>query len=125
MGQVAERWKIEAVLALVRSTPFDRFYVAGSHTFTSKTHLFLKRIGYDNRCVHREVQGLTVRNYAAGPLLDVKGRPHDLWIFGKYISASEVYIKLVAYLCEGGVRSVCVSFHEAESPLSYPYRKAS
>ena len=37
----------------------------------------------------------------------------------------EVYIKLTAYLKADDVQAVCVSFHEAEWPLVYPYRKAS
>lgn len=35
-----------------------------------------------------------------------------------------VYIKLAVYVAGGVVRAVCVSFHEAEWPLAYPYRKA-
>lgn len=124
MGMVAERWKIEAVLALVRRVAFDNFYVAGSHTSTSKTHVFLQNIGYDDFCVYSEVMNLRVEDYSAGPLRDCKRRPHDLWVFGKYIQAFEVYIKLAVYVREGDVEAICVSFHDCERPMTYPYRKA-
>ncbi|WP_270297459.1 toxin [Eggerthella sinensis] len=124
MGTIAERWKIEAVLAMVRAVTLERFYVAGSYTYTSKTHMFLKRLGYDDADVHHEVRNLCVEDYAAGPLADDKHRPRDLWVFGKYVRELEVYVKLAVYIRDGHAESVCVSFHEAERPLTYPYRKA-
>lgn len=72
MGEIAERWKIEAVLMLVRRTSLEFFRVAGSNDPQSKTRVFMRSIGY------RDVD----------------------------------------------VRAMCVSFHEAEQPLFYPYRKA-
>lgn len=85
----------------------------------------MKAIDYRIADVHREVQALDVPDYSSGPLRDDKGRPRDLWVFGKFVEEYEVYIKLSAYLAEGAVRVVCVSFHEAAWPLVYPYKKAS
>ena len=39
MGTVAERWKIEAVLALVRQVEACDFFVAGEYNPSSKTRL--------------------------------------------------------------------------------------
>lgn len=124
MGEIAERWKIEAMLMLVRRTSLDFFRVAGSNDPQSKTRVFMRSIGYRGVDVLKVVQELEIDDYSSGPLRDDKGRPRDLWVFGKYLEEYEVYIKLAAWLKDGDVRAMCVSFHEAEQPLSYPYRKA-
>lgn len=124
MGTVAERWKIEAVLTLVRQTSVEAFRVAGSNDPQNKTRVFMKNIGYRNVDVLQSVQELGVVDYSSGPFCDNKGRPRDLWVFGRYLEQYEVYIKLTAWLEGGTVRTMCVSFHEAEQPLSYPYKKA-
>ena len=85
----------------------------------------MKAIGYREADVHRAVRDLEVADYSSGPLQDDKGRPRDLWVFGRYLEEYEVYIKPTAYLKADDVQAVCVSFHEAEWPLVYPYRKAS
>ncbi len=125
MGDVAERWKIEAVLSLVRAASFERFHVAGSNDPDSKTRAFLRSIEYRDIDVYRTVRGLELVDYSRGPLRDDKGRPRDLWVFGRYVKEYEVYIKLAVYLSKNEVRAVCVSFHEAQWPLAYPYKKAS
>lgn len=124
MGEIAERWKIEAVLTLVRRTQLECFRVVGSSEPNSKTRIFMKAIGYRDVDVHQAVRELEVVDYSSSPLKDDRGRPRDLWVFGKYLEEYEVYIKLAAYLIGGDVRAVCVSFHEAEWPLTYPYKKA-
>lgn len=124
MGEIAERWKIEAVLMLVRQTSLEFFRVAGSNDPQSKTRVFMRSIGYRDVDVLEAVQELEIDDYSSGPLRDDKGRPRDLWVFGKYLEEYEVYIKLAAWLKDGDVRAMCVSFHEAEQPLFYPYRKA-
>lgn len=124
MGTVAERWKIEAVLTLVRRTSIEVFRVAGSNDPQSKTRVFMKSIGYRDVDVLESVQELEVADYSSGPLRDNKDRPRDLWVFGRYLEQYEVYIKLTAWLEGGAVRTMCVSFHEAEQPLNYPYKKA-
>lgn len=121
MEAIAEKWKIEAVLALVRATKPERFFVLGSERIDSKTHRFMRQVGYDRPSVFREVRSLRVGNYSQGPLPDDKGRAHDVWVFGKYIARYQVYIKLVAFVEGGEVRCLCVSFHEAERPLTFPY----
>ena len=42
MGTVAERWKIEAVLALVRQVEACDFFVAGEYNPSSKTRAFMR-----------------------------------------------------------------------------------
>ena len=45
----------------------------------------------------------------------------DMWVFGKDYDGTELYIKIS--LGHPGSRTICISFHEAEHPLGYPYRK--
>lgn len=85
----------------------------------------MRLVEFDYRDVHRIMRGLEVEDYCEGPLSDDKGRPRDLWVFGAYVAKFETYIKFAVYIVQGAAKSICVSFHEAERPLSYPYRKAS
>lgn len=125
MAPIAERWKIEAVLALVRRVVPSNLLISGLENRQSKTYRFVERIGYGKDEIYATITGLQVENYAQGPLKDDKGRPHDLWVFGAYVESWEAYIKLVAFVSQNDIQAICVSFHEAERPLSYPYRKAS
>lgn len=119
-GKVAERWKVEAVLALVRAVPYERFVIAGLGNPQGKTRRFMQLVGFNGLQVHETVCDLHVSNYS---LPDDKGRPHDVWVFGTYVPVYEVYVKLAAFFSSGCVQAVCVSFHEAERRLSYPYRR--
>ena len=53
MGTVAERWKIEAVLALVRQVEACDFFVAGEYNPSSKTRAFMRLVEFDYRDVRR------------------------------------------------------------------------
>jgi hypothetical protein len=44
-----------------------------------------------------------------------------MWIFGKEVKQNEVYIKLSMGILNG--KAVCLSFHVAEHPLIYPFKK--
>lgn len=43
-----------------------------------------------------------------------------LWVFGKDYNGTELYIK-ITIIDEG--RCLCVSFHEAEHPITYPFKR--
>ena len=47
----------------------------------------------------------------------------DMWVFGKDYDGTELYIKIS--LGAPGSKTICISFHEAEHPLSYPFKKNS
>lgn len=67
------------------------------------------------------VQSLTIEDYSEGPIKNILNKWGDLWVFGKDFNGQEVYIK-IAY----GVpnrRAICISFHVAEFPMNYPYKK--
>lgn len=44
----------------------------------------------------------------------------ELWVFGKQVNGSEIYIKVA--LGRFGSRTICVSFHIAEYPMEYVFR---
>lgn len=67
------------------------------------------------------VQSLMVENYSEGPIKNLLNKWGDLWVFGKDIKGQEVYIK-IAYGVPNG-RAICISFHLAEFPMKYPYKK--
>lgn len=44
----------------------------------------------------------------------------DMWVFGKDYDGTELYIKIS--LGAPGSNTICISFHEAEHPLGYPFK---
>ncbi len=44
----------------------------------------------------------------------------DMWVFGKDYDGTELYIKIS--LGVPGSHTICISFHEAERPLNYPFK---
>lgn len=68
------------------------------------------------------VMKLEPTDYYKGPTENTLDNNGDLWEFGKRVKKNDVYIKLA----EGKIdhEAVCVSFHPAERPLSYPLKQA-
>lgn len=64
---------------------------------------------------------LSLTNYADGPKKDLD-KPGELWEFGTEISGCEIYIKLKITEIDGEKIVKCISFHEADRPLNYPFR---
>ncbi|MEQ3361511.1 toxin [Raoultibacter massiliensis] len=120
---IAEKWKVESILALIKAVAFDDFVIAGLGNPAGKTSRHIQRVGYSVLQVYGVVQNLGMENYSSGPLADNKGRPHDVWVFGVFLTSIETYIKIAVFVSCGSVKAVCVSFHEAEHPLCYPYRE--
>ena len=67
------------------------------------------------------VQSLTVDDYSDGPIKNMLNAWGDLWVFGKDVEGREVYIK-ISYGMPNR-RAICISFHLAEYPMKYPYKK--
>ena len=66
------------------------------------------------------IESLTVEDYVQGPLIDELNRFGEMWVFGKDVKGREVYIKIM--LGCAGSQTICISFHIAEHPLSYPFK---
>lgn len=123
MGEPADRKKIEVYLALLKKVTLDTFILTGLDDAGSKNAQCMIALGYNTSDVLDVLLNLTVKNYSQGPLPDEKGRPHDLWVFGKTIEGSQVYIKFTAFFENGAVTAICVSFHEAEREMDFPYKE--
>lgn len=62
-------------------------------------------------------------DYSEGPLPEKLYGGADMWIFGKMVKGSEVYIKITMGVTNS--QTICISFHVAEHKMSYPYKKKS
>lgn len=72
--------------------------------------------------VRKKVIGeLSLEDYSQGPLPDKQFLGDDLWVFGKVVKQQEIYIKITLGL--PGKRVICISFHAAEYPMSYPFKR--
>ena len=93
--------------------------------------LFLDGRGKNQQTLHdleispakrKEIIGsLKAEDYSQGPLDEKMHGILPMWVFGKQVKKKEVYIK-VSMGIENN-RAVCISFHIAEHPLNYPFKK--
>lgn len=67
------------------------------------------------------IEGLSAIDYCEGPLDDLLYGIASMWVFGTKIKGVEVYIKIS--MGAHGNKVICISFHEAASPMKYPYKK--
>ena len=67
------------------------------------------------------IKTITVTDYSEGPITNLLNQLGDLWVFGKEVNGQEVYIKI----CYGlpNKQTICISFHIAEHPMKYLYKK--
>ncbi len=70
----------------------------------------------------RRVCSLTYRDYVVGPENDRDEDNGEVWVFGCFEGACEVYIKLRLDPKKPFSRPVVRSFHPAEHALSYPLK---
>jgi hypothetical protein len=75
--------------------------------------------------VEQEIKGvlnqLTVIDYSEVPLEEKLHGIPDMWVFGMIIKGREIYIKLSLGFPNRSV--ICISFHEAERPMRYPFKE--
>ena len=63
---------------------------------------------------------LVLGDYSDGPLPETFYGSSEMWVFGKRIKGQEVYIKITLGLPSN--QTICISFHIAEHPMTYPFR---
>ena len=66
------------------------------------------------------IQNLKIEDYSEGPKKDDFNQIDDIWVFGKIVKEREVYIKIS--LGRINSRIICISFHIAERPMTYPFK---
>lgn len=67
------------------------------------------------------VKSLMPQDYVEGPVIDVLNETGEMWVFGKDVKGREVYIKITLGYENG--QTICISFHIAEHPLTYPFKQ--
>lgn len=66
------------------------------------------------------VKSLLPQDYVEGPVIDMLNQKGEMWVFGKDVKGQEVYIKITLGYENG--QTICISFHIAEHPLTYPFK---
>jgi hypothetical protein len=66
------------------------------------------------------IESLKVTDYSQGPRPDQLSDGPPLWVFGKELKGRMIYIKITMGREESPV--ICISFHEAEFPIKFPYK---
>jgi hypothetical protein len=73
------------------------------------------------RARRREIiEALKITDYSEGPLQDALNSGPPLWVFGKTIKQTPIYIKITLGTPNNPV--ICISFHEAEHPMNFPFK---
>ena len=67
------------------------------------------------------VKNLQAQDYVEGPIIDVLNKEGEMWVFGKDVKEREVYIKITLGYENG--QTICISFHIAEHPMTYPFKQ--
>lgn len=69
---------------------------------------------------NKVLKSLVVEDYSKGPLPEKLYDGTEMWVFGKQVKEKEIYIKITMGI--RGAQVICISFHIAERPMSYPYK---
>ncbi|MBU1670095.1 MAG: hypothetical protein KKF41_13075 [Actinobacteria bacterium] len=113
-----DRAQIERFLANLKSTARE----GGGWYLAKRNWGFLAGLGLTETLAKEVVLGLCVSDCCEGPVGDDNPRERgNVYVFGKEIDGTEVYVKLkIAHI---GSRRVakCLSFHPAERRLHYPF----
>ncbi|MFI3293829.1 MAG: toxin [Rikenellaceae bacterium] len=67
------------------------------------------------------IKEIKVEDYSEGPIVNTLNQMGDMWVFGKNIQGEEIYIKISMGI--SNCSTICISFHIAEHPMKYPYKK--
>lgn len=78
----------------------------------------LFQLGISARVRERIIFSLEGEDYSQGPIMETLNGGAEMWVFGKDHNDVEIYIKISV-----AEKALCISFHEAERPLKYPFRK--
>lgn len=102
----------------------DQFKVKASifgiiYRVREKNEETLFKLGISANMREKIVLSLEGTDFSHTTLGDVFDEGDILWVFGKDYKGTELYIKIT--IIDNG-RCLCVSFHEAEHPISYPFK---
>lgn len=86
----------------------------------AKNHNTLLELGITPMERKNVIMDLTYRDYSEGPIIDTLNEQGEMWVFGKDVKGNEVYIKIA--MGRPNAHTICISFHKAEHPMSYPFK---
>lgn len=66
------------------------------------------------------ILALKTEDYSGGPLEEKMRGILPMWVFGKNVKGTEVYIKVS--MGRENDKVICISFHIAEHPMQYPFK---
>jgi len=72
------------------------------------------------RLREKVVMSLKWNDYSEGPITDELNNYGEMWVFGKDVNGTEVYIKIS--MGPPNSHTICISFHTAEHPMYYPLK---
>ena len=87
-----------------------------------ETNETILELGLTKKLCEEIILGLSAENFSHGPLPD-HTRSGLLWVFGINVNGTELYIKLKVYNVNDTKYAKCISFHESNHPLNYPFKK--
>lgn len=67
------------------------------------------------------IRTLCAEDYVEGPIPDKLNRLGDMWVFGKDVKGTDVYIKIS--MGKPNSQTICISFHIAEQQLNYKFKQ--
>ena len=66
------------------------------------------------------IEKLIVEDYSEGPLEEKMRGILPMWVFGREVKKTEVYIKIS--MGNANSNTICISFHPSEYPMNYPLK---
>lgn len=112
------RLQVLAVLDGLQNLPEDAIKIAKQ----PKNVAFMRKIDYSPKDVIADLRRLTVAHYERGPTPSDWGGNATVWTFGLGIEDYPcVYIKLSYSRVKSTVTISCMSFHEPERPMKFPF----
>ncbi len=66
------------------------------------------------------INSIKIEDYSQGPIIDALNDYGEMWVFGKDVKGVEIYIKIT--IGKPNLKSICISFHQAEHPMKYPLK---
>ncbi len=67
------------------------------------------------------IENLVTEDYSEGPLKDSLNKSPEMWVFGRQVKQTSVYIKITMGTPNTSV--ICISFHIAERIILYPFKR--
>ena len=116
-GEVVARHQVVLFLHLMKTAANERFAFMDRRVNLDT----LARLGINRQHAQALVVGLKPEDYVSGPSPDHNYPGLEMWVFGLQVSGSEVYVKIQVIV--EPARCVCISFHESERPMHYPFRE--